>query len=204
MENGVVLLAHGYGLEGDRLDTRGRLQVEAVSKLFSQKRISRVVFTAGKVFGYSVGLSEAMRRALLNRNPQIPWEAAVISDGPHLSTRGELRQFKLHVSESPFAGLAVLGTLTHMPRIRRNLERVFGPRSAEIKTWATEEILGLEAAFVRSYLSSPEEASLQRHERVLNAVDRIPWFGPLFLDLVTLLPFKYLFQQKALKMLEGD
>lgn len=192
-----VLLAHGYFEDWPRgksgaPDRFSSVQVLAASELLRKGKAAGVIFDLKCVQPDGQTVAEAMA-AQVKRNLAIfkePSQLAVVSNPLATNTRAEMAGFKNVLEVNHWDNFAALAIRPHVNRVRRALIKEFGKKvGGSVSVLTPEDILGAENAPMRhkrivdEMISSPYYRGITRKERILNAIDAIPFLGELILGI---------------------
>jgi len=174
-------------------DEYSRLQVLAAGELLRSGQIERVVFLAGDVPsepnpGPDVhgGIGARMAEQLRRNFPNLP-ESAIVFYPVAKSTREEIAEFKKLARTRGWGDLMVIGKESHLERVQRAVNRIFGRRSQEVSVVSQESVLSRFPRYARiidEISNSPEEEAFAKREHLINIIDGIPMIGGMLLDLM--------------------
>lgn len=197
-ENKTAILLHGYGnLTSPRgiikPDTRGRLQLLAARRLAAFNN-TEIGLTGGKIFPDFPPLALVMQDHLGRTAKTIPQDT-VIANPVARNTNQEAKAFAKMARERGWKDITVIGSKTHLQRIKRANKRAFG-KGSNLTFHAAEDVLQAPSTskravdvmlnrIINKLERSKEEKTFKKHETVLNLIDSIPLFGNYIINFLT-------------------
>lgn len=193
-----LTLVHGYGFDEpsrNKPDFRGRLTILAAQELQRRGIIGRFVITGGKQQVNEPELAEPMQKQFHRNNPNLSAENIIVSPVPG-GTIGELRKFKKIAKNVGSNKLAVIATETHLGRIRRRLQKLYGDKAENVQVFSVEDVL-TNTVTSRRYVNlvdtlrnSEDEEVFREQEKTIEKIEKFP-FGTLFVDYSSRIPFRF-------------
>jgi hypothetical protein len=197
LEQRPTALVSGYievpsnGRVSYKPDKYSRLQVLAAGELLRSGQIERVVFLAGDVPSESNpepdrygGIGARMAAQLRRNMPNLP-ESAIVCHPVAKSTRKEVAEFRKLARTRGWGDLMVIGKESHLERVQRAVNRIFGRRSQEVSVVSQESVLSQFHRYDRiidEISNSPAEEAFAKREHLINKFDGIPMIGGILLD----------------------
>lgn len=214
-EQKPVVLFNGYIEIPSRVpykpDIYSRLQVLAASELLRRGKIETAVFLAGDVPSESNpepdvygGIGQRMAAQLRRNLPNLP-ESAIVFIPVAKSTRAEVRKFRQLAKEKGWTNLMAVGKESHLERVQRAINRIFGGKSKTIPVVSQESILTQFPQYskiIDAIRDSQEEKAFSKRETLINTIDKLPIIGGMVLDLMNTDGVKIL-ESKIHRVLSG-
>lgn len=197
-----IALIHSY--LGDRKgknkpDRLTRTSILAASELYRRGEISNVYITV------EPGLAKPMVEQLRKNLQGFPEEDLIV-EPQTVTTEEEIKHFKERAEKEGWNNLITIGNRSHLPRIRRIINRRFKNTDIKITSVAAREILSHHSRYKQVLEDMeiwPEQHSLERQETIINRIEKFPLIGRIIVGLTPqLLPGKVAFQTWIFRQME--